>query len=484
MNISEKLKEKLARLKHKNPDQPLDNETDYNPDTPEKGNPEGENPTDENSENIEGGEGPDEASDTSMEQPDEIADADKASSVKKKHIMVGVGCVGVFLVAMIASNAFFKGPSKQAKDPPLATAMGDMKNNPNNPAAGIPDKYSDITKYQNKNDPKNAKKTAPQANKITPTYSSTANTTRSSDSAPRTTSTRVRTSSSSSSSEPSSSSAPAPRSSTNSAAAKAQQKAEQEAQRQKQIEEKAISSAIAFSLAATGNSPASSGNNASSAAASKNASTTASSRPSSSSSFYGDEEGGEYALQAGSVVQATLITGITSDVPNGDVVAQVRQNIYDSETGEHLLIPQGSRLIGKSGNAGNRGNARIGVVFSRIILPNGESIDLPDQQAIDGVGYPGLKDQYTQHTGKLYSTAFMTALISAAAQSATGNTSGDDERSPGQEAVSGAVADVLDAMKDVIDRDSSVAPTITIRPGSEFSVFINQDLYIPEYVDE
>lgn len=123
-------------------------------------------------------------------------------------------------------------------------------------------------------------------------------------------------------------------------------------------------------------------------------------------------------------------------------------------------------------------------MFSRIILPNGESIDLPDQQAIDGVGYPGLKDQYTQHTGKLYSTAFMTALISAAAQSATGNTSGDDERSPGQEAVSGAVADVLDAMKDVIDRDSSVAPTITIRPGSEFSVFINQDLYIPEYVDE
>ena len=455
MKISEKLKEKLARLKHRSPDQSLEDENGYNEPGPEKDeNPDTQNPDEETSEGF------DDSSDTSMEQPDEIADADKASSVKKKHIMVGVGCVGVFLVAMIASNAFFKGPNKQAKDPPLTTAMGDMKNNPNNPAAGMPDKYSDITKYQNKSDPKNAKKTPPQANKINPTYSSTTNAAR--DSAPRT--------------------APAPRSSSNPAASRAQQKADQEAAKRQQIEEKAIASAIAFSQAVSNS--ASANNGTASAANSSSKASASVSGPYDSSSFYDDIGGGEYALQAGSVVQATLITGITSDVPNGDVVAQVRQNIYDSETGEHLLIPQGSRLIGKSGSAGSRGNARIGVVFSRIILPNGQSITLPDQQAIDGVGYPGLKDQYTQHSGKLYSTAFMTALISAAAQSATGNSSGSDDRSPGQEAVSGAVADVLDAMKDVINRDSSVNPTITIRPGSEFSVFINQDLYIPEYTDE
>lgn len=474
MKISEKLKEKLARLKHRSPDQSLEDENGYNEPGPENDeNPDTQNPDEETSEDF------DDSSDTSMEQPDEIADADKASSVKKKHIMVGVGCVGVFLVAMIASNAFFKGPNKQAKDPPLTTAMGDMKNNPNNPAAGMPDKYSDITKYQNKSDPKNAKKTPPQANKINPTYSSTTNAAR--DSAPRTAPTRTRVSSSGPS-ESSGASAPAPRSSSNPAASRAQQKADQEAAKRQQIEEKAIASAIAFSQAVSNS--ASANNGTASAANSSSKASASVSGSSDSSSLYDDIGGGEYALQAGSVVQATLITGITSDVPNGDVVAQVRQNIYDSETGEHLLIPQGSRLIGKSGSAGSRGNARIGVVFSRIILPNGQSITLPDQQAIDGVGYPGLKDQYTQHSGKLYSTAFMTALISAAAQSATGNSSGSDDRSPGQEAVSGAVADVLDAMKDVINRDSSVNPTITIRPGSEFSVFINQDLYIPEYTDE
>ena len=59
------------------------------------------------------------------------------------------------------------------------------------------------------------------------------------------------------------------------------------------------------------------------------------------------QDTGSYVLNAGAVMQATLLTGVTSDVPNGDVVAQVRQNIYDSLTGTHLLIPQGSRIIGQ-----------------------------------------------------------------------------------------------------------------------------------------
>ena len=101
------------------------------------------------------------------------------------------------------------------------------------------------------------------------------------------------------------------------------------------------------------------------------------------------------------MIQATLLTGVTSDVPNGDVVAQVRQNIYDSLTGTHLLIPQGSRIIGTTGAAGGLGNQRISVVFKRIILPNGASLTLPNQQALDGTGYPGLMDKYNEHRGKL-----------------------------------------------------------------------------------
>ncbi|WP_306528665.1 TrbI/VirB10 family protein [Megasphaera sp.] len=187
-----------------------------------------------------------------------------------------------------------------------------------------------------------------------------------------------------------------------------------------------------------------------------------------------------HALHAGTIIPATLLTGVTSDVPNSDVVAEVRQDVYDSQTGMYLLIPQGSRIIGTAGRAGNRGNARIGVIFTRIILPNGDNIELPNQQAIDGTGMPGLKDKYSQHSSAIFRSAFMTSLLGAAAQSATGNTSGDDDRSPGQEAVSGAVAQVMDAASKLVDRALDQEATITIRPGTAFSVFLNQDLLLRE----
>jgi len=189
-----------------------------------------------------------------------------------------------------------------------------------------------------------------------------------------------------------------------------------------------------------------------------------------------------YTLYAGTVIPATLLTGVTSEVVNGDVVAQVRQDVYDSLTGMHLLIPQGSRLIGVSGAAGSRGNKCIGVAFKRIIFPNGFSVQLPEQKAVDGTGFPGLRDKYDDHSSTLYRTAFLGALLAAAAQSATGKSSGYDTRSPGEEAVSGAVAEVLDTAHTIVERDANMAPTITITPGAQFSVFINADIALMEYL--
>lgn len=197
--------------------------------------------------------------------------------------------------------------------------------------------------------------------------------------------------------------------------------------------------------------------------------------------YIGSDIRGSYILNAGAVIQATLLTGITSDVPNGDVVAQVRQDIYDSLTGMHLLIPQGSRLLGRSGNAKGFGNERIGVQFYRIILPDGSSLTLPEQQAIDGTGYPGLKDKYSDHSGRLFRTAFLSSIFAAAAQSATGHSAGSDDRSPGQEAVAGAVASILNTGNTLVQRDAGIGPTIEIEPGFQFSVFVNQDLLVGEY---
>lgn len=186
-------------------------------------------------------------------------------------------------------------------------------------------------------------------------------------------------------------------------------------------------------------------------------------------------------LFAGTVIPATLITGVNSDTA-GDIVAQVRQNVYDSQTGQSLLIPQGSRLIGTYSNDGgiSTGQKRLNAVFTRIIFPNGNSIALENQKGTDSSGYPGLSDQVDNHSSSLYRAAFLTSALTALAASSS-NGSGSDNRSIGQEAVSTGIGNLLNMSSKIIDKQLNVQPTITIRPGTQFSVFINKDLVLQTY---
>lgn len=399
---------------------------------------------------------------------EDVSTEDEVKTLQKKKIMIVGSVIAVVAIAAVVSNAMTD-KKQQQQDRPLSSASIAAS-----PVQALPDKYSDIAKYNKDNEEeKKLRKDEIRGKSDTKTATNGVATNRqqvnsSSNSGTGTGTTKngekvvyVRPSNSVSSAN---------------SFDKEQRKAEAEAEAKR---EAMISSSLAFAIAsdvANGKSIKEAVND------NINASTV-----STEYDNYNDDNfvdyGISYTLNAGTVIPATLLTGITSDVPGGDVVAQIRQDVYDSLTGTHLLIPQGSRLIGTSGQAGSRGNKRIGVIFTRIILPSGVSIILPDQKAIDGVGYPGLEDEYTEHKGAAYGSAFMAALLGAAAQSATGDTSGDDERSPGQEAVAGAVAEILRTGEKFVDRELQKQPTITINPGFQFSVFINQDLNLGEYND-
>lgn len=396
---------------------------------------------------------------------EDVSAEDEVKTLQKKKIMIVGGVIAVVAIAAVVSNAMTD-KKQQQQDRPLSSASIAAS-----PVQALPDKYSDIAKYNKDNEEeKKLRKDEIRGKSDTKTATNGVATNRqqvnsSSNSGTETGTTKngekvvyVRPSNSVSSAN---------------SFDKEQRKAEAEAEAKK---EAMISSSLAFSIASdivNGKSIKEAVND------NINVSNVSTAYDNSDFIDYGTS----YTLNAGTIIPATLLTGITSDVPGGDVVAQIRQDVYDSLTGTHLLIPQGSRLIGTSGQAGSRGNKRIGVIFTRIILPSGVSIILPDQKAIDGVGYPGLEDEYTEHKGAAYGSAFMAALLGAAAQSATGDTSGDDERSPGQEAVAGAVAEILRTGEKFVDRELQKQPTITINPGFQFSVFINQDLNLGEYND-
>ncbi|MBP7340231.1 TrbI/VirB10 family protein, partial [Niveispirillum sp.] len=78
---------------------------------------------------------------------------------------------------------------------------------------------------------------------------------------------------------------------------------------------------------------------------------------------------------AGSIIAAALVTGLNSDLP-GTATAQVTENVYDTVTGQILLIPQGTRLIGTYDSRVSFGQERALLVWQRLIRPDGTSLQL------------------------------------------------------------------------------------------------------------
>jgi len=131
-----------------------------------------------------------------------------------------------------------------------------------------------------------------------------------------------------------------------------------------------------------------------------------------------------YEVKAGTVIPLSLITGINSDLP-GQIVGQVRENVYDTVTDEHLLVPQGTKLFGKYDSVVAFGQKRALVVWTRLILPNGNSIVIENLPATDVAGYAGLEDEVDFHTWQLLKGIGLATLLGVGTQLSLGNDESD-----------------------------------------------------------
>lgn len=188
------------------------------------------------------------------------------------------------------------------------------------------------------------------------------------------------------------------------------------------------------------------------------------------------EPASPYLLLTGSVVPAALITGIRSDVP-GQVLAQVTEDIRDSVSGQYLLVPKGSRLIGQYDNAISFGQSRILLVWSRLILPSGKSIRLDNQPAADARGFAGLQDTTDFHWAGIINAAAVSTLLGMGAQS--GNTASDSDLV--RAIRDGAGDSVNRAGQAIVERQLTIQPTIRIRPGLPVRVILTRDLVLEPY---
>ncbi|MQW86125.1 IncP-type conjugal transfer protein TrbI [Sinorhizobium saheli] len=186
-----------------------------------------------------------------------------------------------------------------------------------------------------------------------------------------------------------------------------------------------------------------------------------------------------YELKRGSVIPATLITGINSDLP-GRITAQVGQNVYDSATGHRLLIPQGAKLFGRYDSKVSFGQSRVLVVWTDLIFPNGSTLQIGGMAGTDAQGYGGFHDKVNNHYFRTFGSAALIALIGTgidasmpdSATLATQETASDAARRNFAESF-GRVAE------QTISRNLNVQPTLEIRPGYKFNILVDQDIIFP-----
>ena len=184
----------------------------------------------------------------------------------------------------------------------------------------------------------------------------------------------------------------------------------------------------------------------------------------------------QYEIKAGWEIPAVMEQGLNSDLP-GELKALVAENVFDTATGQYLLIPQGSRLVGVYDSRISYGQDGVQAVWNRIIFPDASSIDLGGMTGQDAQGYAGFRQTVDHHYKRLIGFAALTSLFSAGfAVSQNRSQSVLAYPGPGQVAASAVGSQVAQLGAEATRRNLNVQPTIKIPAGYQFHVRVNRDI--------
>ena len=189
-----------------------------------------------------------------------------------------------------------------------------------------------------------------------------------------------------------------------------------------------------------------------------------------------------YILRTGWVIPALLLTAMESELP-GTITAQVSEDVYDSGTGNYLLIPQGSRLVGEYANTIQYGQSRIFVAWQRIIYPDNSALDIGAMPGADGEGESGFHDLVDNHFLRLFGSALLMSAITAGITYSQDQGQGNNNNFNGNQPpragdiLSQALGQQLGAATSaLLEKNLSIPPTLKIRQGYAFNVVVVKDL--------
>lgn len=185
-----------------------------------------------------------------------------------------------------------------------------------------------------------------------------------------------------------------------------------------------------------------------------------------------------FEVKAGAVIPAALLTALDTSRP-GAVVAITTEAVFDTVTGRILLVPQGARLIGRQDGASKYGDRRAFLIWERLILPNGKSLRLADEPAVDAAGAHGVRGEADRRLGPLARASLFASAITTlglAARERDGNGGGLLG-----DAGDAAAIQAAQVGGRLIGRELDVAPSIRMPSGSAVRVLVTHDLTLEPY---
>ena len=191
---------------------------------------------------------------------------------------------------------------------------------------------------------------------------------------------------------------------------------------------------------------------------------------------------GNASLWTGTIIPGILITQVNTDLP-GNVVARVTQNVYDSQTGKSLLIPQGSLLAARYNSSVSYAQHRVQIAWDFLIRPDGFQLELGGMNGVDKKGTSGQEAEYHENWFEYAKAAGLISLFSVA-NAKMAEEAAKYAGSSGAESMTQANAEFVSEMgSNIVSRAMNIQPTLTVASGTLINVMLNKTLYLPPLDD-
>jgi type IV secretory pathway VirB10-like protein len=194
---------------------------------------------------------------------------------------------------------------------------------------------------------------------------------------------------------------------------------------------------------------------------------------------FNQASGKGYVIFEGTVLETALVTRLNGD-SNGPVICMLTNHVY-SHDGQHLLVPAGTKVLGEAKRVEGFGQTRLAVIFHRLVMPDGYSVDLDQFQGLNQIGETGLKDKVNHHYWQIFGASIAVGAIGGLAEAGTSTSSLGLPQTTSDAYRQGVATSLSQSSLHVLDRFLNLLPTVTIREGHRVKVYLTQDLLLPDY---